>query len=93
MHFKITAILILFISGLFLSIDADAQKKTKYNKGSKYKKSSSSGGSRSGRFRQFQYLGFNINALNYYGDLAPASGAASTDISFTRPGFFVSYME
>ena len=30
---------------------------------------------------------FNVNALNYFGDLAPLNQAASTDISFTRPGF------
>ena len=37
--------------------------------------------------KAFTTLGFSINALNYFGDLAPKSSAASTDISFTRPGF------
>lgn len=34
----------------------------------------------------FYGIGGGINALNYFGDIAPTSGALSTDISFTRPG-------
>ncbi len=45
-----------------------------------------SGGSVGGKFRNYAFVGVGINALNYYGDLAPVSRAASTDISFTRPG-------
>ena len=37
--------------------------------------------------KAFTTIGFSINALNYFGDLAPKSTAASTDISFTQPGF------
>jgi hypothetical protein len=87
----------LFLGTLVISDEAYAQKRIKYKGGSKYKKSqsrgpkSSGGGSRAGRFRKFHYLGFNVNALNYYGDLAPTSGAASTDVSFTRPGFGLTY--
>lgn len=44
-----------------------------------------------GKFRPYQYVGIGINALNYYGDLAPVDRAASTDISFTRPGFGIMY--
>ena len=32
-------------------------------------------------------LGLTVNALNYFGDLAPKSGIFSTDISLTKPGF------
>lgn len=32
-------------------------------------------------------LGVTVNALNYFGDLAPKSGIFSTDISLTKPGF------
>ncbi|MFA0961992.1 DUF6089 family protein [Roseivirga sp. BDSF3-8] len=39
-----------------------------------------------GGSRRYISLGFNVNALNYFGDIAPASNFASTDISFTRPG-------
>ncbi len=40
-----------------------------------------------GRFKPHYFASFNVNALNYFGDLAPLNQAASTDISFTRPGF------
>ncbi len=39
-----------------------------------------------GRFRPYYFVGGSVNALNYFGDLAPVNKAASTDISFTRPG-------
>jgi hypothetical protein len=39
-----------------------------------------------GGSRRYISLGVNLNALNYFGDIAPASNFASTDISFTRPG-------
>ncbi len=29
----------------------------------------------------------NLNSMNYFGDLAPKSNIASTDLDFTRPGF------
>ena len=40
-----------------------------------------------GKFRPYTFATFNINALNYFGDLAPLNRAASTDLTFTRPGF------
>lgn len=39
----------------------------------------------------YNAIGFSINALNYYGDLAPRPNRISTDISFTRPGFGISF--
>ncbi len=32
-------------------------------------------------------IGGGINSLNYFGDMAPTSGIASTKLSLTRPGF------
>lgn len=45
-----------------------------------------------GKEKRYLSIGFTVNALNYYGDLAPNPGTFSTDISFTRPaiGFQVS---
>jgi Domain of unknown function (DUF6089) len=42
--------------------------------------------------KRYNAIGFSLNALNYYGDLAPKPNAISTDISFTRPGGAVSFM-
>jgi hypothetical protein len=33
----------------------------------------------------------SINAMNYFGDLAPSPGKLSTDVSFTRPGLGIAY--
>ncbi len=69
--------------------NADAQwKKSRFKKRSAKNKAMSNYTNRGGgKFRPFNFVSFNINALNYYGDLAPLNRAASTDISFTRPGF------
>lgn len=37
--------------------------------------------------KQYYSIGVTVNALNYFGDMAPKSGITSTDISFTKPGF------
>jgi hypothetical protein len=39
-----------------------------------------------GKDKAYSTIGLSINALNYYGDLAPKPGKLSTDLSFTRPG-------
>jgi hypothetical protein len=39
-----------------------------------------------GKEKVYSMIGFSLNALNYYGDLAPRPTRFSTDISFTRPG-------
>lgn len=42
--------------------------------------------------KKYFSVGANINALNYFGDLAPKSHIASTKLTFTRPGFGVTGM-
>lgn len=44
------------------------------------------------RTKAYSAIGFSVNALNYYGDLAPRPSKVSTDISFTRPAFGASFM-
>lgn len=41
--------------------------------------------------KRYYSLGLSLNALNYYGDLAPNPGRLSTDISFTRPGIGLTF--
>lgn len=41
--------------------------------------------------KRYNTLGIALNALNYYGDLAPRPTRFSTDISFTRPAVSLSY--
>lgn len=49
-------------------------------------------GKKSDFSKEKRYLsaGLTVNALNYYGDLAPNPGRFSTDISFTRPAVGIS---
>lgn len=84
-EFRCLVFLLLF----FVFCQASAQRASSYKSRissgkslSKYKK-----GSVGGRFRPYTFLTFNINALNYFGDLAPVNKAISTDVSLTRPGF------
>jgi hypothetical protein len=44
-----------------------------------------------GKDKVYNAVGFSLNALNYYGDLAPQPTRFSTDISFTRPAIGVSF--
>lgn len=41
------------------------------------------------KHKQYQKIGFSVNAMNYFGEISPTSSFASTDIKFTRPGFSV----
>lgn len=49
------------------------------------------GKKRFSREHVYSGVGFSINALNYYGDLAPLPSKFSTDISFTKPGIGISF--
>jgi hypothetical protein len=44
-----------------------------------------------GKEKVYTALGFSLNALNYYGDLAPRPNKISTDITFTRPALGFSF--
>lgn len=43
--------------------------------------------------KRYYALGISVNALNYYGDLAPNPGQLSTDISFTRPAIGLTFLQ
>lgn len=47
--------------------------------------------SKFGKGKIYNSIGVSLNALNYYGDLAPSPSSFSTDLSFTKPGFGVSF--
>ncbi|NJN42515.1 MAG: hypothetical protein HC811_10110 [Flammeovirgaceae bacterium] len=44
-----------------------------------------------GKNKIYNAIGVSVNALNYYGDLAPRPQRVSTDISFTRPAMGISF--
>ncbi|MFZ1806629.1 MAG: DUF6089 family protein [Cyclobacteriaceae bacterium] len=45
-----------------------------------------------GKEKRYNSIGLSLNAVNYYGDLAPRPQRVSTDISFTRPGIGLSFI-
>ena len=94
MRLKSVIAILLAVFFLVIGETAEAQRKSKYQKRrSKNKMISKYRGGRisASRFRPYSYVGVTANALNYFGDLAPVNKAASTDISFTRPGFGLFY--
>lgn len=78
---------------VFLAVQAEAQ----INRGA-IKRNNKRIGSFKGvkanfsRTKAYSAIGISINALNYYGDLAPKPSRLSTDISFTRPAIGASFM-
>lgn len=44
-----------------------------------------------GKEKAYSSMGISLNAMNYYGDLAPRPSRLSTDISFTRPAIGMSF--
>ncbi|WP_436514721.1 hypothetical protein [Ekhidna sp. To15] len=90
MKLKSLLVIILSVAMLGLADNAEAQRRNKYKarRQTNKKVSHYKGGVRGyGRFEPYYFVGANINAGNYFGDLAPVNKAASTDVSFTRPGF------
>jgi len=78
---------------LFLCIQAEAQINRKQIKKNNKRIGSFRGSSNNfSKTKAYSAIGFSVNALNYYGDLAPTPKKLSTDISFTRPGFGLSFM-
>ncbi|MBI3221169.1 MAG: hypothetical protein HYZ44_16790 [Bacteroidetes bacterium] len=87
---KFRFILVLVIVGFFVE-DAFAQFKgarkiKRYNLVYKKKRK------RLVRENTYTAVGLSMNALNYYGDLAPLPTRLSTDIGFTHPGFGLTFV-
>jgi hypothetical protein len=91
MRTKFLTLFSLVLIGLFLAEPAFGQRNPYKRRRGGNKKVSKYRGSTAGKFRPYEYLTYGVNALNYYGDLAPLARAASSDISFTRPGTGVTY--
>jgi hypothetical protein len=85
------AVLVLLSIFFLLQFDVNAQRKEKAYLNKKNKKISEyKGGSiHFDKNKRYISVGVSIDALNYFGDLAPKSKMASTNISFTRPAFTI----
>ena len=84
---KYILILLLIFGALTVTDDAYGQRKKSYLKKRNKQISKYKGGSiHFSKNKRYITGEFNINFNNYFGDLAPRSNWASTDIQFTRPG-------
>ncbi len=78
---------LLILVFLSLSIDNQSFAQFRPKKGRNLRISRYKGSIKSFANKRYFTVGASINSFNYFGDLAPRSGWASTDISFTKPGF------
>jgi hypothetical protein len=86
----LTACLLVLTEECFAQRKAPARNKYQVRKATNRDISHYKGGRvPNSRFRKYWYVGGSVNAMNYFGDLAPINKAASTDVSFTRPGLGV----
>ena len=90
---RLRRLLPIVLALLFTIVWENAHAQDKTNEYQRQKRTSrmvsSYRGSKTGfrTFKPYDFAGATINALNYFGDLAPVNKAGSSDISFTRPGF------
>ncbi len=87
---KWSGIILLLICFMAVN-DAEAQRRNKsYLKKKNRKIGSYKGGSiHFDKGKRYMSFGGSIDAMNYFGDIAPKSGMGSTSLSFTRPALSV----
>ncbi|MEK6782798.1 MAG: DUF6089 family protein [Bacteroidota bacterium] len=90
---KLTLVLLSILLVAFMNTDSIAQFNRRSIKKNN-KRISSFRGKKQGFTKEKKYnsIGISVNALNYYGDIAPRPQRVSTDISFTRPGIGLNFV-
>jgi hypothetical protein len=89
---KLVYVILAFLFFSFVSESAFAQMNRRTIKKNN-KKISSYRGKKEwfAKEKRYNTLGISLNALNYYGDLAPRPSRFSTDISFTQPAVGINF--
>lgn len=89
--YKLTCILFILLFALAQEADAQDRRRRRQYRNQNSRVSQFRGSKLAfANAKQYITLGASINALNYFGDIAPKSSILSTDISFTRPGIGIS---
>jgi hypothetical protein len=86
---KISFIAYVFLIGIFLNFTNEAEAQAR--KGKRSSKDKRISNYRGGTInfkkdRRYMTVGINLNSTNYFGDIAPSPGLASTDFNATRMG-------
>lgn len=90
---KIVYLLIAFV--LFAAFDYDAYGQLSRRNIKRNNKRIGSFKGRKSHFdknKVYNAIGVSLNAFNYYGDLSPGAGVASTDLGLTKPAIGVSFV-
>lgn len=70
-----------------ISLDSYSQLNRRQVKRNRKNISTYRGKKKFGRDRRYNYVGVQVNAMNYFGDIAPGPSLISTDYGRTKPGF------
>lgn len=89
---RIILLLFTFFMAMAMSTDLDAQIRQRQIKKNRKAMANYKGRKTGfGKDRRYSYFGVSLNAMNYFGDLAPNATPFSTDISLTKPGVGIFY--
>lgn len=88
---KLSLALLVIVFGVFVAPEAFGQFNRKSIKRNNKRIATFTGKKHFGREHVYSGIGFSVIAMNYYGDLAPLPSKFSTDISFTKPAFGISF--
>lgn len=88
---KLSFIVVCAVLLAAFSFDGYAQLNRKAIKRSTKRMATYRGKKHFGRQNVYSGIGISLNAMNYFGDLAPLPKRFSTDISFTKPSLGVSF--
>lgn len=87
-------LLYLFLAVIFISTGYNAEAQMSRKKIKRNNKRIMTYRGRKSSFEKdnaYSFVGISLNALNYYGDLAPKPSRFSTDISFTKPAIGITF--
>jgi hypothetical protein len=88
---KLSFMLLLLLLGLSIAPDSLGQFNRRSIKKNNKRIAHYTGKKHFGKEHVYSGIGFSLSALNYYGDLSPLPSKFSTDISFTKPAFGISF--
>ena len=84
---KIFLFLLTFFLISTVSLESYSQLNRRQIKKNRRQISTYRGKKKFGKDRRYNAVGFQVNAMNYFGDIAPGPSVFSTDFGRTKPGF------
>ncbi|MFM8851259.1 MAG: hypothetical protein ACKOE5_12800, partial [Cytophagales bacterium] len=88
---KLSLIAVIAVFFVCSNLDGYSQIDRKLVKRNNRHMSAYTGKKKFSRQNVYSGVGVSLNAMNYFGDLSPMSKNLSTDFSFTKPSFGISF--